>query len=138
MPSGMTKVATTRMMTMTPQQQEEPSISLYGSRRLKLYTPAEIDHCESSESIAKYINAKTIQSKNTAVTYKTRMQSFAQFVYRRYNKTLVDDFLEQIKAGKKYDPYDILTEYSGFLRNEIIPIRRKKEATTVRYRSITL
>ena len=54
-----------------------------------------------------------IQDKNTGMTYKTRMQSFAQFVYRRYNKTPVDDFLEQIKAGK-YDPYDILTEYSGF------------------------
>ncbi|MDP8886892.1 MAG: hypothetical protein M3M91_03770 [Thermoproteota archaeon] len=25
--------------------------------------------------------------------------------------------MEQIKA-RKYDPYDILTEYSGFLRNE--------------------
>jgi hypothetical protein len=43
------------------------------------------------------------------------MQSFAQFVYRRYNKTPVDDFLKQIKAGK-YDPYDILTEYSGSLK----------------------
>jgi hypothetical protein len=115
MPHGMTKIATTRITTP---QQEEPSISFYSSRRLKLYTPAEIEHCESSETIAKYISAKTIQSKNTGMTYKTRMQSFAQFVYRRYSKTPVDDFLEQIKAEKKYDPYDILTEYSGFLRNE--------------------
>ena len=119
MPHGMTKVAATKMMATTPHQQEEPSsISFYSSRRLKLYTPAEIEHCESSEAITKYINAKMIQSKNTGMTYKTRMQSFAQFVYRRYNKTPVDDFLKQIKAGKKYDPYDILTEYSGFLRNE--------------------
>lgn len=117
MPHGMTKVAPTRMTTTTTPQQEEPSISFYSSRRLKLYTPAEIEHCESSETIAKYINAKIIQSKNTGMTYKTRMQSFAQFVYRRYSKTPVDEFLEQIKAGK-YDPYDILTEYSGFLRNE--------------------
>jgi hypothetical protein len=71
MPHGMTKIATTRMTTS---QQEEPSISFYSSRRLKLYTPAEIEHCESSEAIAKYINAKTIQSKNTGMTYKTRMQ----------------------------------------------------------------
>jgi hypothetical protein len=45
------------------------------------------------------------------------MQSFAQFIYRHYNKTPVDDFLEQFKAGG-YDPYDILTEYSGFLKSQ--------------------
>ena len=54
----------------------------------------------------KYINAKTIQSKNSGMTYKARIQSFAQFVYRHYNKTPIDDFLEHIRAGK-YDPYDI-------------------------------
>jgi hypothetical protein len=79
MPHGMTKIATTRMTTR-PQQEEPPSISFYSSRRLKLYTPAEIEHCESSEAITNYINAKTIQAKNTGMTYKTRMQSFAQFV----------------------------------------------------------
>ena len=80
----------------------------------------------------KYIEAKTIQDKNTGTTYKTRMQSFAQFVYKRYDKTLVDDFLEQIKAGK-YDPYDILTEYSGFLRNER-PSESKLTANVIRAR----
>jgi hypothetical protein len=108
--------------TITPPQQQEEgqsppsSPSSYSPRRLKLYTPAEIEHCESSETIAKYINAKTIQSKNTGTTYKARLQSFAQFVYRSYNQTPVDELLERIKAGE-YDPYDILSEYSGFLRN---------------------
>ena len=137
MPHGMTKMATTRMTT-APQQEEPSSISFYSSRRLKLYTPAEIEHCESSETIAKYINAKTIQSKNTGMTYKTRMQSFAQFVYRRYNKTSVDDFLEQIKAGKKYDPYDILTEYSGFLRKERPATESKLTANVIRARVKTV
>ena len=117
----MTKVVTTKTTTKTPKQEEEEpssssSISFYSSRRLKLYTPAEIEHCESSETIAKYINAKTIQSKNTGTTYKARLQSFAQFVYRSYNQIPVDELLECIKAGE-YDPYDILSEYSGFLRN---------------------
>jgi integrase len=116
MPHGMTKVVTTRTTTKTPKQEEQSSISFYSSRRLKLYTPAEIEHCESSETIAKYINAKTIQSKNTGTTYKARLQSFAQFVYRSYNQTPVDELLERIKAGE-YDPYDILSEYCGFLRN---------------------
>src|SRR5215211_8075830 len=139
MPHGMTKVAATKMMATTPHQQEEPSsISFYSSRRLKLYTPAEIEHCESSEAITKYINAKMIQSKNTGMTYKTRMQSFAQFVYRRYSKTPVDEFIEQIKAGKKYDPYDILTEYSGFLRNERPITESKLTANVIRARVKTV
>jgi integrase len=109
-----------------------PSPSLYSPRRLKLYSLQEIEHCETSKTIVKYIEAKTIQDKNTGMTYKTRMQSFAQFVYKRYDKTLVDDFLEQIKAGK-YDPYDILTEYSGFLRNER-PSESKLTANVIRAR----
>ncbi len=64
----MTKVVTTRTTTETPKQEEPSSISFYSSWRLKLYTPAEIEHCERSETIAKYINAKTIQSKNTEDT----------------------------------------------------------------------
>jgi hypothetical protein len=118
MPHGMTKIVatTTRTTTRTPQQEEQPSVSFYSSRCLKLYSPAEIEHCENSETITKYINAKTIQAKNTGISYKTRMQAFAQFVYRRYDKTPVDNFLKHIRAGE-YDPYDILTEYSGFLKN---------------------
>jgi integrase len=115
MPHGMTKIVTTRTTT-TSQQEEEPLVSFYSSRRMKMYSPAEIEHCENSETITKYINAKTIQAKNTGKSYKTRMQSFAQFVYRGYDKIPVDDFLERVKAGE-YDPYDILTEYSGFLKN---------------------
>jgi len=135
MPYGMTKIAAAPAATTTimPQQEEEPPLpSFYNSHRLKLYTPAEIEHCESSKTITKYVNAKTIQSRNTGMTYKTRMQSFAQFVYRRYNKTLVDDLLEQIKAGE-YDPYDILTEYSSFLKNER-PDEMKLTANVIRFR----
>jgi hypothetical protein len=103
---GMTKVgALAAAATITPQQEEgqsssPSSSSFYSSGRLKLYALKEIEHCETSKTIVKYIDAKTIQDKNTGMTYKTRMQSFAQFVYRRYNKTPVDEFLEQIKAGK--------------------------------------
>jgi hypothetical protein len=75
MPHGMTKVtaplppaATTRM----PQHQQEeqssppsPSPCFYSSRLLKVYTPAEIEHYETSKTIVKYVEAKTIQDKNT-------------------------------------------------------------------------
>jgi integrase len=136
MPYRKTKVAApAAATTITPQQQEEQSSlssSSYSPRRLKLYTPAEIEHCETSKTIVKYIDAKTVQDKNTGITYKTQMQSFAQFVYRRYDKIPVDNFLEQIKAGK-YDPYDILTEYSGFLRNERLP-ESKLTANVIRFR----
>jgi integrase len=134
---GMTKVAAPTA-AKTPQHEEvqsssPSSSSFYSPRRLKLYTLAEVRHCETSKTIMKYIEAKTIQDKNTGMTYKTRMQSFAQFVYRRYNKTPVDNFLEQIKAGK-YDPYDILAEYSGFLRNERHSTKSKLTANVIRAR----
>jgi integrase len=116
MTDSMTKVTAGRTTVAAPQQEHSPS-SFYNPIRLKLYTPVEIEHCESSRTIAKYVNAKTIQAKSTGISYKTRMQSFAQFVFRYHNKTPVDDFLEQVKAGE-YDPYDILTEYSGFLKSE--------------------
>jgi hypothetical protein len=126
---------TSTILTTRQEGQSSPlpsSSSSYSPRRLKLYSLAEIEHCETSKTITKYIEAKMIQDKNTGMTYKTRMQSFAQFVYRRYNKTPVDDFLEQIKAGK-YDPYDILTEYSGFLKNER-PSESKLTANVIRAR----
>lgn len=133
----MSKVAAPAATTTMPQQQEEgqsspSSSSFFSPRRLKLYTLAEIEHCETSKTITKYIDAKTIQDQNTGMTYKTQMQSFAQFVYRRYNKHQLTIFLEQIKAGK-YDPYDILTEYSGFLRNER-PNENKLTADVIRAR----
>jgi integrase len=133
-----TKVAGgTAATKITPRQQgQSPSLqsssSFYSPRRLKVYTLAEIEHCETSRTITKYIEAKMIQDKNTGITYKTRIQSFAQFVYRRYDKTPVDKFLEQIKAGN-YDPYEILTEYSGFLRNER-PNESKLTANVIRAR----
>jgi hypothetical protein len=88
----MTKVgALATATTIAPQQEEgqssPSSSSFYSPRRLKLYTLAEIKHCETSETIVKYIDAKVIQDKNTGMTYKTRMQSFAQFVYRRIINT---------------------------------------------------
>jgi integrase len=132
MTDSRTQVAATKTAALAHQQEEgeeesSASSSLYKLNRLKLYTPAEIEHCESSRTIAKYINAKMIQAKNTGISYKTRMQSFAQFVYRHYNKTPVDDFLEQIKAGG-YDPYDVLTEYSSFLKTE--RLRNNKKPVT--------
>jgi integrase len=137
---GMTKVgapAAAKTLQHEERRSSSTSSSFYSPRRLKLYTLAEVRHCEISKTIMKYIEAKTIQDKNTGMTYKTRMQSFAQFVYRRYNKTPVDDFLEQIRAGK-YDPYDILTEYSGFLRNERPNTESKLTANVIRARVKTV
>ena len=99
----MTKVgALAAAATITPQQEEgqsssPSSSSFYSSGRLKLYALKEIEHCETSKTIMKYIEAKTIQDKNTGMTYKTRMQSFAQFVYRRYNKHQLTIFWSRLK-----------------------------------------
>jgi hypothetical protein len=71
---GMTKVAAPTVAAKTPQHEEVQS-SFYSPRRLKLYTLAEVRHCETSKTIMKYIEAKTIQDKNTGMTYKTRQSS---------------------------------------------------------------
>ena len=145
MPPKMTRIVTAKMNIPQEQEQEQeqeqqdqasssiPSSPFYSPRRLQLYTTEEIEHCESSEAITKYINAKTIQAKNTGIAYKTRLQSFAQFVYRHYNRIAVDDFLERIKAGE-CDPYDVLTEYSGFLKNGRRPNENKLTANVIRTR----
>jgi hypothetical protein len=82
MPLGMTKVPAPAPTTVLPKQegQSSQSWSFYRSTGLKVYTPAEIEHCEVSITIKKYIGAKIIQNKNTGMAYKTRMQTFAQFV----------------------------------------------------------
>ena len=105
MPPKRTRIVTAKMNIRQEQEQQDQASSstpspFYSPRRLQLYTTEEIEHCESSEAITKYINAKTIQAKNTGIAYKTTLQSFAQFVYRHHNRIAVDDFLEHIKAGE--------------------------------------
>jgi hypothetical protein len=72
MTDSMTKVAAT-ITTAAQRQEEQLPSSFYNSIRLKLYIPTEIEHCEMSRTIAKYINAKIIQAKSTDMSYKTRM-----------------------------------------------------------------
>jgi hypothetical protein len=62
----MTKVAASTAATTTTIRQKggqslppSSSSSFYNSRRLKLCPSAEIEHCETSKTIVKYIEAKT-------------------------------------------------------------------------------
>jgi hypothetical protein len=72
---GMTKVGAPTAAAKMPQHEEvqssssspSSSSSFYSPRRLKLYTLAEVRHCETSKTIMKYIEAKTIQDKNTGM-----------------------------------------------------------------------
>jgi hypothetical protein len=62
---GTIKVGGPAAVAETPQheegQQSSSPSSFYSPRRLKLYTLAEVRHCETSKTIMKYIEAKTIQ-----------------------------------------------------------------------------
>ncbi|AFU58303.1 hypothetical protein Ngar_c13650 [Candidatus Nitrososphaera gargensis Ga9.2] len=89
----------------------------YNFRRLEVYTPEEIDHCEKSKNIKRYITAKESQSSNTATAYKTKLQAFAQFVYRKLDKVAIDSLIEEIKAGKR-DPYETIQDFVYFLQKE--------------------
>ena len=80
----MTKIAATRMR-MTPQQEELPAVSFYSSRRLKLNTPAEIEHCESSETITKY-NRQSLYPAYLAISGFTALG--VAFMHRKMKETI--------------------------------------------------
>ncbi|HEX5186163.1 MAG TPA: site-specific integrase [Nitrososphaeraceae archaeon] len=72
----------------------------------------------NSQSIAKFIKNIGIQNKNTAIQYQSRLSFFERFAkdYYKDNKSNVDELLLDLK-DKKLDPYDILNEFSLFLKN---------------------
>lgn len=105
----------------TRKLQESAAIStlVYSHNRMKVYNLEEIEHCERSKKIMKYITAKKIQSHNTSVSHKTRLQAFSQFVFRKQERKEVDDLIEELQKGM-HDPYELLTDFAGFLTSERI------------------
>jgi hypothetical protein len=74
----MTKFAATKTTTALQQEgegeEEEQSLSsFYNPIRLKLYTPAEIEYCESSRAIEKYISMQR-QFKPRVQAHRTKQE----------------------------------------------------------------
>jgi hypothetical protein len=80
MTDSMTKVAATKTASMQQEEEPLPSSSFYNSMRLKLYTPAEIEHCERSKpGIQAYptrLKCSLLLSSSTAVVTKYLLTIF--------------------------------------------------------------
>jgi hypothetical protein len=65
--------------------------------------------------IRKYIENIATMSESTAYEYLTRLNYFKAFVSNKFDLT-VSNLINKIKENA-YDPYDVLSAYSSFLRN---------------------
>jgi integrase len=79
-----------------------------------------------SELISKFIKGVSIQNKNTAKQYHSRLLSFERFVLKEYKKSNVDNLIQQLK-DKEIDPYNILNDFCLFLKNNNISSLTFKE-----------
>jgi integrase len=72
-------------------------------------------------------------SKSTAYEYQTRLNIFKAFISKEFHDSLtIDILINKIKEGI-YDPYDILSAYSSFLRNSgISTLTLKQRVITVK------
>jgi hypothetical protein len=79
----MSKIAASR--TTTTPQGEQSLVSFYNSRRLKLYTPAEIEHCENSKtqniSMQRQFKPR-IQENRTKQGYSLLLSLFIDVIIR--------------------------------------------------------
>jgi integrase len=65
-------------------------------------------------------------SLSTAKEYLARLNNYKIFLAKKYDGLTVDDLVSRIKEGTQ-DSYDILSEYSAYLRNYGISISTLKE-----------
>lgn len=87
-------------------------------RTLEMYGPKVLEYVDRSEYIKKFLNMKRGKGTDTSGTYKSRLRSFGNFIFRKYRKAGLDAVIDQIKEGKR-DPYEVLSEFSIFLQYEI-------------------
>ncbi|HJT85540.1 MAG TPA: tyrosine-type recombinase/integrase [Nitrososphaeraceae archaeon] len=69
-------------------------------------------------------------NKQTANEYRTRLTNFEKFILKNYNIDL-DSLVQQCKENK-FDVYDVLSDYSTYLKEEL-----KLHTTTLKQRIVT-
>jgi hypothetical protein len=87
---------------------------------------------EGDDIIRKYIENIATMSESTAYEYLTRLNYFKTFISNKFDLT-VSSLINKIKENA-YDPYDVLSAYSSFLRNNssISTLTLKQRAVTVK------
>jgi integrase len=97
----------------------------------KLNYPSKNDG-EGDDVIHKYIENIATMSESTAYEYLTRLSYFKTFISNKFDLT-VCSLINKIKENA-YDPYDVLSAYSSFLRNNssISTLTLKQRVVTVK------
>ena len=80
--------------------------------------------------LKKYIKSVSLMNKQTANEYRTRLTNFEKFILKNYNIDL-DSLVQQCKENK-FDVYDVLSDYSTYLKEEL-----KLHTTTLKQRIVT-
>jgi integrase len=87
---------------------------------------------DGDDVIRKYIENIATMSESTAYEYLTRLNYFKTFISNKFDLT-VSSLVNKIKENA-YDPYDVLSAYSSFLRNNssISTLTLKQRVVTVK------
>jgi hypothetical protein len=64
-------------------------------------------------SIRNYIDNTNIMNKSTAEEDLSRLRTFNEFLYKKYNDITIETLLEKIKDGT-IDTYNILSNYGTY------------------------
>jgi integrase len=86
-------------------------------RFTRIYSQAEADHYARSKLVHKFLDRKSAGPWATQRMFKHRLSALSQFVYRKYNKMELDDFVARLRT-KEIDPYDALGDFAIFLFKE--------------------
>jgi integrase len=85
--------------------------------------------------LSRYIKSMQAMNKNTAKEYYFRLVNFEKFIISHYNNNVtLDTLINDINNGKKFDPYEILSDYCIYLQE----INRIKTTTTLKQRVVTV
>jgi integrase len=99
----------------------------YGQLKEKGYSSSFPNNSSiDNATVSKYISNVSTMSVATAKEYLARLNNYKTFLAKKYDGLTIDDLVSRIKQGIQ-DSYDILSEYSAYLRNLGISISTLKE-----------
>lgn len=92
------------------------TINILKQKQLKEFGEEGLKYISSSKQLDKYIIRKSVQSENSAKTYRAKLNRFGFFIYQKYGKaSTLDEILSKVATGE-IDPYDLLAEFAAYLK----------------------
>jgi integrase len=107
-------------------------VKVKAAQRVQEHNYPSKNNVESDDVIHKYVENIATMSESTAYEYLTRLNYFKAFISNKFDLT-VSSLINKIKENA-YDPYDVLSAYSSFLRNNssISTLTLKQRVVTVK------